>query len=195
MPWKACWISSATVSTEKRLEIEVKVRVDSLPPWRARLIALGAQLADPRQLEHNRVFDTPGGALKGRGVLLRLRRYGERNVLTMKTPPPESGTVYKVRDETEIAVPDFAVMEKILLGIGFRACFRYEKYREGFSLDETQVLLDETPIGCFIEIEGAPPAIDRVAARLGFSRDDYVRDSYHRLFLLSGGSGDMVFVP
>jgi len=175
------------------LEIEVKVRVDFLPPWRDKLIALGAKLVTPRQLEHNRVFDTSDGSLKGRGVLLRLRRHGSCNVLTMKTPPQEPGTIYKVRDETEIVVPDFAVMEKILLGIGFRSCFRYEKYREGFRLDGTQVLLDETPIGCFIEIEGSPRAIDRVAARLGFSRDDYIRDSYHRLFLLSGGSGDMVF--
>ncbi len=183
------------MSTEKRLEIEVKVRVDSLPPWRAKLIALGAKLSSPRQLEHNRVFDTPSGSLQAGGVLLRLRRCGARSVLTMKKPPQEYGTVYKIRDETEIVVPDFAVIEKILLGIGFRACFCYEKYREGFSLDAAQVLLDETPIGCFIEIEGAPPAIDRVAARLGFSRGDYVIDSYHRLFLLSGGSGDMRFAP
>lgn len=183
------------MSTDERLEIEVKVRVDSPLSWRARLIALGAEPAAPRQLEHNRVFDTPGGALKDRGVLLRLRRCGARSVLTMKMPAQEAGSIYKIRDETEIVVSDFSVMEKILLGIGFRACFRYEKYREGFRLHGTQVLLDETPIGSFIEIEGSPAAIDRVAASLGFSRDDYVRDSYHRLFLLSGGSGDMVFAP
>lgn len=183
------------MSTEKRLETEVKVSVASLPPWRGQLIALGAERCAPRLLERNRVFDTPGGALRNGGVLLRLRRYGARNVLTVKTPVPGSASVYKVRDETEIDVPDFAVMEKMLLAIGFRACFTYEKFREGFRLDGAQVLLDETPIGCFIEIEGTPPAIDRVAARLGFSRDDYVRDSYHRLFLLAGGSGDMVFGP
>lgn len=183
------------MSTEKHLEIEVKLRVDSMPPWRDKLIALGAELSIPRQLERNRVFDTPAGALRGQGVLLRLRRHGTRNVLTMKTPAPMAGTVYKVRDETETDVPDFAVMEKILLGIGFRVCFTYEKFREGFRLHQAQVLLDETPIGDFIEIEGAASAIDRVAALLGFFQKDYVRDSYYRLFLLCGGSGDMIFTP
>jgi adenylate cyclase class 2 len=54
-------------------------------------------------------------------------------------------------------------------------------------------MLDETPIGNFLEIEGDPAGIDAAAARLGFARSDYITDSYHRLFLLSGRSGDMVF--
>ena len=37
-PWRTCWSSSATVNTEKRLEIEVKIRVAALPPC-ARKIA------------------------------------------------------------------------------------------------------------------------------------------------------------
>lgn len=183
------------MNTEKRLEIEVKVRVAALEPWRARLVGLRAERCLPRTLERNLVFDTPAGALRASGVLLRLRRCGGRSLLTLKTPAPGSDPAYKVRDETEAGVADFAAMEKILLGIGFRPIFAYEKYREGFRLEGAQVLLDETPIGAFLEIEGEPAAIDRVAARLGFARADYVTDSYYRLFLLSGGRGDMVFHP
>jgi adenylate cyclase class 2 len=180
------------VNTENRLEIEIKLRVGPLLPWREKLTALGAEMKCPRGLERNLVFDTPRRRLKKNAVLLRLRRHRGRSVLTMKKPArAEAG--YKVRAETETAVSDFAAMAAILGGIGFLPFFTYEKYREAWQLDEVGVMLDETPIGNFIEIEGEPGGIDAAAARLGFSRGDYITDSYHRLFLLSGRSGDMVF--
>jgi len=46
-----------------------------------------------------------------------------------------------------------------------------------------KVMLDETPIGNFIEIEGAPRWIDRTARLLGFSTDDYITRSYGYLYL------------
>ena len=43
--------------------------------------------------------------------------------------------------------------------------------------------VDETPIGSFLEIEGPPEWIDSTASRLGFSADDYILESYGRLYL------------
>jgi adenylate cyclase class 2 len=182
------------VNTDNRLEIEIKVRVGPLAPWREKLVALGAEARCPRGLERNLVFDTPRRRLRKSGILLRLRRSHGRSVLTMKAPAPGDAG-YKVRRETEADVSDFAAMAAILGGMGFRPFFTYEKYREVFQLDGIGVMLDETPIGNFLEIEGDPAGIDAVAARLGFARGDYITDSYHRLFLLSGRSGDMVFAP
>jgi len=182
------------VNTESRLEIEIKVRIGALPPWREKLLALGAEVLAPRALEKNLVFDSPRKRLKKTGILLRLRRAGGRSVLTMKMPAraPEEAA-YKVREETEADVSDFAAVERILRGIGFRPFFVYEKYREVLRMGLVGVMLDETPIGNFLEIEGDPAEIDRAAALLGFSRGDYIRDSYYRLFLLTGRAGDMVF--
>ena len=180
------------MNIEKGLEIEVKIKVESLPPWREKLIALGAAPQSPRAFERNLVFDTLRNVLKKRGMLLRLRAAGGRNILTMKLPV-RPDAVYKIREETETEVGDFQKMEMILRGIGFRRFFAYEKYREVLLLEGVRVMLDETPIGPFIEIEGEPAAIDGTAALLGFCRDDYITDSYHRLFILSGRSGDMVF--
>lgn len=180
------------MNTDQRLEIEVKIRAASLPLCREKLLALGAELSQARILERNLVFDAPGRELKERGILLRLRRAGRRNILTMKTPAGRA-SAYKVRDETETAVSDFSAMEKILRDLGFLTVFTYEKYRETFRLGKVLVMLDETPIGDFLEIDGDPAAIDAAALRLGFSAADYVSDSYYRLFLISGGSGDMVF--
>jgi adenylate cyclase class 2 len=44
-------------------------------------------------------------------------------------------------------------------------------------------MLDETPIGAFLELEGGPRWIDRTARALGFPRDGYITDSYGKLYL------------
>ena len=43
------------------------------------------------------------------------------------------------------------------------------------------ITLDELPLGNFLELEGDPADIDRFAGRLGFSRADYINDSYRAL--------------
>lgn len=183
---------SVTVNTEKQLEIEVKIKVQLVEPWRQKIRLLPAALTRARVFERNVVFDTLQGDLKKQGMLLRLRQQGAQSVLTMKMPAQENAT-YKIREETEVQVSDFACMEKIILAIGFQPNFIYEKYREVFTAWQTHIMIDETPVGNFIELEGSPESIDAVAARLGFSAADYITDSYHRLFIRSGGRGHMVF--
>jgi len=170
----------------------VKLRVQALEPWRQKIRLLPAVLEAGRVHERNIVFDTAQGDLRRQGILLRLRQQGAQAILTMKMPV-QNKSVYKVREETEVRVSDFAAMEKMLLATGFQAVFIYEKFREVFKAFETLIMADETPIGNFLEIEGDPGRIDAVAARLGFSAADYISDSYYRLFLASGGSGHMVF--
>jgi adenylate cyclase class 2 len=180
------------VNTENRLEIEVKIKVQHLDPWRQKIKFLPAALEAERVFERNIVFDTSQKSLKKRGILLRLRQQGARAILTMKTPV-QGNSFYKVREETEVEISDFASMEKIIRVIGFRVFFIYEKYREVFYALGARIMIDETPIGNFLEIEGNPDRIDTVATRLGFTAADYITDSYYQLFLCSGRSGHMVF--
>jgi len=180
------------VNTEKRLEIEIKIRVQVLDTLRQKIMRLPATLETGRVFERNIVFDTIRKKLRKQGILLRLRQQGLRAVFTVKMPVP-GNSIYKVREETEVQVSDFASMEKMIRAIGFRELFIYEKYREVFHVNGTLIMIDETPIGNFIEIEGDPGRIDAIASRLGFTRSDYITDSYYQLFLASGGSGHMVF--
>jgi adenylate cyclase class 2 len=180
------------VNTENRLEIEVKIKVQLLDPLRTKIKLLPAALEAARGFERNIVFDTSQNKLRKQGILLRLRQQGLRTILTMKMPVREN-SVYKVREETEVEVSDFASMEKVMQAIGFQIFFIYEKYREVFNALGTLIMIDETPIGNFIEIEGSPDRIDAVAAHLGFTTADYITDSYYQLFLHSGRSGHMVF--
>jgi adenylate cyclase class 2 len=77
-------------------------------------------------------------------------------------------------------------METILQQIGYHPVFRYEKFRTEYArraANGGKVLLDETPVGNFLEIEGSPRWIDRTARLLGFESNDYITRSYGYLYL------------
>jgi adenylate cyclase class 2 len=46
------------------------------------------------------------------------------------------------------------------------------------------VVVDETPIGSFAEIEGPPRWIEKTARRLGVEPEKYITDNYATLFQL-----------
>jgi adenylate cyclase class 2 len=99
----------------------------------------------------------------------------------------------KTREERETSVGDADTADALLQGLGFRAVFRYQKYREAWALGGTEVVVDETPIGSFMEIEGEIAAVRGVASSLGFVPGDYIAESYVALFFAAGRTGDMVF--
>ena len=89
----------------------------------------------------------------------------------------------KIREEIETAIGDADAFITVLEKLGFRAWFRYEKYREEYAGDDVIVALDETPVGTFVELEGGEAAIREWVQALGRTEADYVLDSYHALFL------------
>jgi len=76
-------------------------------------------------------------------------------------------------------------MSAILERLRYRPVFRYEKYRTEFREPRRAgtIVLDETPIGVYLELEGTPAWIDRTARRLGFAHEDYITASYGRLYV------------
>jgi adenylate cyclase class 2 len=66
--------------------------------------------------------------------------------------------------------------------IGFTPSFRYEKYRSEWTDSNGHVVIDETPIGNFGEIEGQPEWIDATAQRLNIPVKSYLKESYAELF-------------
>ena len=110
----------------------------------------------------------------------------------MKGPRGEVEGV-KTRPEVEVGVADGDVAEEALVLLGYERAFRYQKYREVWHWRDAEVVLDETPVGAFLEIEGPIETIHAAARALGRGPGDYVRDSYVALFIAAGGQGDMVF--
>ncbi len=173
-------------------EIEIKLRVASPQAARATLDRLGAVIEHPRVFEDNVLYDDPAGSLRASGCVLRLRETGGEALLTFKGPKRVVEGA-KSRDEHETRVASGDEMRAILAAAGYRPIFRYQKYRETWSLRGVEVVVDETPIGTFFELEGELAAIHEVAAVLGYTANDYVSDSYAALFFAGGRTGDLVF--
>jgi len=176
----------------ERSETEVKLRAESVESARRLIRGLGAFLAQPRHFEDNLVFDDEGGGLSGRSCLLRLRTTPTGNTVTFKGARAVIEGV-KRREEIECRVDDAETLRAILEKLGLRVAFRYQKYREVYEWEEVEIVIDDTPIGVFIEIEGAVADIHETAEALGFGAESYVVESYAALFFAEGGRGDMVF--
>jgi adenylate cyclase class 2 len=174
------------------IETEIKIRIDDPEKARRSLAGLGARLKRERHLEDNLLFDDERGALLSAGSVLRLRRTPGAAFLTFKGPRTVAAGM-RSRPELETTVGHADVLQAILLGLGLRPTFRYQKYREAYEWEGQEIVVDETPIGAFLEIEGDKDGIARAATLLGYSPRDYVVESYVALFFASGGKGDMVF--
>jgi adenylate cyclase, class 2 len=161
-------------------EVEIKFRAHDVPALTRRLRAAGFRLVTRRTHEMNTLYDLPGQPLQKRGELLRLRKYGTEWVLTHKAKG-KAGR-HKTRVESETRVADGAKMNAILQALGFQPCFRYEKFRAERSDGKGHVVVDQTPIGNFGEIEGPPRWIDKTARLLGISPANYVTQTYAGLF-------------
>ncbi len=164
------------------VEVEIKLAVASAAAGMERLRRAGFTPLHERAFESNTVFDTPARALIQSGRLLRLREFRGEALLTFKGRP-EPGP-HKKRREIETRVADGAAMQALLEALGYEAIFRYEKYRTAFARggQDGHAFLDETPIGCYLELEGAPEWIDQAAAEMGFGRGDYITLSYGSLY-------------
>jgi adenylate cyclase class 2 len=183
-----------TVSAESNREVEIKLRLEDAAQGRRLLRNAGFRVAKRRVFEQNTLFDTAANELRRSGSALRLRTCGRRHLLTFKGPS-ESGR-HKTREELELSLGDRDAFEQILDRLGYRPAFRYEKYRTEYrdAAATGTAMLDETPVGVYLELEGPPDWIDRTAASLGFSTTDYITETYAALHHSAGGaSTDMVF--
>jgi adenylate cyclase class 2 len=163
-------------------EIEVKLPVSAVGEARRLLRGVGFQVFKRRVFEVNTLFDTSRQTLRRSGQLLRVRLAGRRGTLTFKGR--EGGGKYKDREELEIETSDPRQLAEILTRLDFRPVFRYEKYRTEYrrAKEAGVATLDETPVGVYLELEGAPGWIDRTARRLGFAEADYITASYYALY-------------
>ena len=165
------------------IETELKLRVESHEPVRARLKDVGAIFVE-NVVETNRVYDRPDGALRRRRCGLRLRSVallggtGSRATLTYKGPRFEMAL--KSREELEVGVGDAETTARILEQLGFVPMLCFQKRRESWRLGGCRVELDEPPrIGLFVEIEGPhEEAIRAVQWRLGLQKLRPVPTSY-----------------
>jgi len=161
-------------------ETEIKFRVADLRALGRKLRALKFRQVTRSTREFNTLYDLPGQTLRKRKELLRLRQYGSEWKLTHKSGSKVSR--HSTRDELETGVKDGKTMEKILRALGYAPSFRYEKLRAEWTDHKGQLVIDQTPIGNYCELEGPPRWIDATAKKLGVSHSEYITRNYATLF-------------
>jgi adenylate cyclase, class 2 len=173
-------------------EIELKFPVADPEILQIRLPQLGFHLVTPRTFEHNTLYDTPNRDLRLRRQVLRIRQYGSLCTVTHKRQPdqqdPVDTTRYKIRIETETIIAEGKALAEIFLQLDYAPVFTYEKYRTEWSYvidSETtaHLVIDETPIGNYVELEGPTAWIDETLAALSVDPAACITDSYGKLFL------------
>jgi adenylate cyclase class 2 len=170
-------------------EVEVKVPA-ALEAVRERLEALDA---DPRGTveQTDTYFDHPARSFAETDEALRVRREGDRSMLTYKGPKVDAASKTRRELETAIEVPQ--AVEGILQAMDFEPVAEVRKTRARYALDGYTVTLDAVDgVGEFVEVEaaGEEAEIDELRAgaesvleRLGLDPADGVRASYLELLL------------
>jgi adenylate cyclase class 2 len=120
---------------------------------------------------------------------------------------PGDQSRYKVRIETETQVEDGPALGAIFEQLGYAPVFRYEKFRTEWSQitstiqgplfsdaaypaevstpnPRSHLVIDETPIGDYAELEGPPAWIDETLVKLGVDPATCLTESYGKLFLV-----------
>src|SRR5260370_9949929 len=171
-------------------EVEIRFSLDNPAERKRKLRAAGFRLIGPRTHEMNTLYGFGGQPLRQRGELLRIRKYGKTWKLTHKSKG-ETGR-HKSRVEIESGMEDGARLAASFSALGLQTTFSYEKFRAEWGDGSGHVVIDETPIGDFAEIEGPPRWIEKTARALGIERNKYITANYASLFELwkrKSGSG------
>jgi adenylate cyclase class 2 len=168
----------STMSTET----EIKVKISDPAAFCLRLSSLGARPLSERHFEDNHLLDFPDGRLRANQCLIRIRQAMDQACITFKGTPRAEG-LFKVREELETRIEDGAIALKILERLGLSVCFRYQKYRREYTVEEVHVAVDETPVGNYAEFEGSEEGIRNLAAKMGIGESQFLRASYASLYL------------
>lgn len=161
------------------MEIELKILEIDVEAVREKLRAAGCEYQG-REFQRNYMYDYPDKRLyeqmDGSYVRLRLRRWPdtghEEVLLTYKQTI--SRTTYKVAEETETTVGDFAAMDLFLQKMGLEQSRVDEKLRETWTLPGLHFEIDEwAGLPPYLEIEASDESeIDRGLALIGYTRAD-----------------------
>ena len=166
------------------LETELKLRIPATGPYGPLLAALGFHQATPSQAEVSTLWDR-NSELRARGSALRTRLYAGQARLTWKGPKVPDA-ILKIRPELETSIQHLEALEAILRALGFAPVMRMEKLRAVWERDELEACLDETPFGCYLELEGDPQAIRAAMEGLGLATDLAEPRSYPELYQAHG---------
>jgi len=137
----------------------------------------GAKLVG-ENLEENTLYS--GGILMEKRAVLRVRKIGEKTILTYKQRI-ENDSDFKQQIEYETVVEKAKQMEKIIESLGFEKTLVYEKRRQTWHFRAVEIVLDELPFGQYMEIEGSVTAITEAEMLLDVENLTIENETYPHL--------------
>jgi len=167
----ATWCLCGIKKGEALKEIEVKILEIDVGKTEKKLEEMGAEKIFDGELI-NVYFDFPDGRLEKEGKILRLRKIGEKFILTYKKFINRDEA--KVMEENEFEIQDFELMKEIFKEIGLFPIYELKKNRTTYELNRTHFEIDKYPnIPAFLEVEGPDPdTIYELISKLGFLREE-----------------------
>jgi adenylate cyclase class 2 len=163
------------------LEIEAKLKVESLASVAERLRVLGARLMANKDQE-DLYFDNAQAQMVAEDKCLRIRIETADKVtktsLTYKGPKQESDL--KCREEIEMRVSGSGQPKALLLGLGYEQILTVLKHRSLWFHKQCLICLDQvTDLGSFVEIEGpSSDVIYEVQKDLELDHIPHCQESY-----------------
>jgi len=165
-------------------EKEIKLFIKNLPTLAERLRLCGGELIQPRVYEKNIRLDTSDAKLQQARKLLRLRQDDQVRVTFKENAHLEDGVI--TRTEIEFGVTDLDAVQKLFEGLGYYPAIVYEKYRSTYRLGDVLVMLDELPIGNFVEIEALNNIlIEGMVQMLGLDGSKAIQTNYLGLWAMA----------
>ncbi|MFQ6062346.1 MAG: class IV adenylate cyclase [Methanosarcinales archaeon] len=170
------------------IEVEIKSRVPDIEIIEQKIINLGASLIG---IEHHKdiYYNAPHRDFAETDEALRVRYKNNNIILTYKGKKLDK--VSKSRREIKCKVDEN--IKEILSALGFRIVATVIKTRKKYGLDDFVIALDKVKsLGTFIEIEGIAKEGEfeatvsnafKVLNKLGFGKENTIRESYLELLL------------
>lgn len=155
-------------------EIEVKIKIDNLKELKDRILKLNPK-QEGKSFDEDVYYDYDDRRIRNADKVFRLRN---NKIVAFKGP--QTGKKVMDREEIEMEV-DGDKFREIMSKLGIKPIRKKQKYRETFKFDEGEVLIDETPIGNYLEIEGPEEFIINMTKKLGFSEKDHIIKTYSQL--------------
>ena len=152
-------------------EVEGKILEINKEEMIAKLLELGAEKVFEGELVSN-LYDFNDDSIKKSHTLLRLRKKGEKNILTFKKSLSKDKV--KIEEEIETEVKDFDIVNKIFEEIGLRVRRAGKKKRTSYKLTDTRFEIDEPSEGIptYLEIEAPDEeTIFEYAKKLGIEKE------------------------
>jgi adenylate cyclase, class 2 len=167
-------------SSRRNIEIEIKIPFED--PEHLKDLPGNLVLETPRHFEDNWMLDTAEERLKNEHSALRIRFIDGHGLITFKGLSTAKSK-FKVREELETHTDEPNQMLAIFERLGYHPFFRYQKYRTVYKLvledgNSLKVMVDETPMGNFLELEGSEETVKHVIGALKLAPEDYITSTY-----------------